>query len=512
MPSATRDWAAFEVGVRKAFAANVGTQIGWFPEPLSIASVLVSITGQGTSSPTVAESFSLTFRQSVTFQVQPDLFELSTTVLFEDASNSLQIANSPPATLLLTATPPAGATVTFQSQAPFTSLALSGPFAGTASTAFELAIADLVQFEAGMMYFSPPVDGGLVNALSYPVFRGAGGSTTPFGFNVTLDVLGPLDAARSFFQFTDPLVGSTFVTTNGKPFALATVNTGDIVTASRLIFRPAAAVAERTALLLSDAGGTVRPGARHQHQQGHGHDIRNRADAVRRHRHRVHDRQCRPDTGQTRVRAGPAGVSHPACARFANQSRLSRRHRDNLVAQLVSAQGTYVSQPERAPLYKQPDSSAAMLAGAALDILWVPGGDPDALARIMSDPASPYLAYLRKVEKHAKWVCSVCEGALLLARAGLLDGHRATTHWAFVDCLRRFQAIKVARGHPRFVESGNRLTGGGISSGLDEALHLIARLFDDKTAADVQTTTQYFPVPPVACKVPSRTPTCMVHW
>jgi cyclohexyl-isocyanide hydratase len=182
------------------------------------------------------------------------------------------------------------------------------------------------------------------------------------------------------------------------------------------------------------------------------------------------------------------------------------------VAQLVSAQGTYVSQPERAPLYKQPDSSAAMLAGAALDILWVPGGDPDALARIMSDPASPYLAYLCKVEKHAKWVCSVCEGALLLARAGLLDGHRATTHWAFVDCLRRFQAIKVARGHPRFVESGNRLTGGGISSGLDEALHLIARLFDDKTAADVQTTTQYFPVPPVACKVPSRTPTCMVHW
>lgn len=242
---------------------------------------------------------------------------------------------------------PAGATVTFQSKAPFTSLALSGPFAGTASTAFELATADLVQFEAGMMYFSPPVDGGLVNALSYPVFRGAGGSTTPFGFNVTLDVLGPLDAARSFFQFTDPLVGSTFVTTNGKPFALATVNTGDIVTASRLIFRPAAAVAERTALLLSDAGGTVRPGARHQHQQGH--DIRNRADAVRRHRHRVHHRQCRLDTGQTRVRAGPAGVSHPACARFANQSRLSRRHRDNLVgaACLRARHFTYRSRSAR---------------------------------------------------------------------------------------------------------------------------------------------------------------------
>ena len=257
---------AFEAGIRTAFAANPGTQIGWFPEPLSIAPILVAVTGQGTSSPTVAQSFSLAFRQSVTFQVQPDLFGLSTTVLFDDASNSLQIANSqPPAALLLTATPPAGATVTFQSAAPFASLALSGPLAGTASAAFELAATDLVQFEAGLMYFSPPIDGGLVGALNYPVFRGAGGSTTPFGFNVTLDVLGPLDPPRSFFQFTDPLLGSNFVTANGKPFALNTVDTGDIGTASRLVFagRPQS-VAERAALLLSDAGRTIRPGARYR--------------------------------------------------------------------------------------------------------------------------------------------------------------------------------------------------------------------------------------------------------
>ncbi len=158
------------------------------------------------------------------------------------------------------------------------------------------------------------------------------------------------------------------------------------------------------------------------------------------------------------------------------------------------------------------DAQASFAATPTLDILWVPGGAPDALGTIMSDPASPYLAYLRQVAAKAKWVCSVCEGALLLARAGLLDGHKATTHWAFVDCLRRFPAVKVARGHPRFVESGNRLTGGGISSGLDEALHLIARLFNDKTATEVQVTTQYFPVPPVAGKIPSRAPACMVHW
>lgn len=256
-PSATRDWKAFEAGVRDAFASNAGTQIGWFPEPLTVAPVLVAVMGQGTSSPTVSQSFSLAFRQSVTFQVQPDLFGLSTTVLFDDASNSLQIANSqPPAALLLTATPPAGATVTFYSQAPHASLALTGPYAGTVNAAFELAATDLVQFEAGLMYFSPPTGGGLVGALNYPVFRGAGGATTPFGFNVTLDVLGPLDASRSFFQFTDPLLGSTFVTANGKPFALSTVSSGDIGTASRLVFagRPQQSPGEERYYYLTPAG------------------------------------------------------------------------------------------------------------------------------------------------------------------------------------------------------------------------------------------------------------------
>src|SRR6516225_8758112 len=78
-----------------------------------------------------------------------------------------------------------------------------------------------------------------------------------------------------------------------------------------------------------------------------------------------------------------------------------------------------------------------------LDVLWVPGGDPQALTKIMSDPKSPYLAYLRHIAAHAKWVCSVCEGALLLAQAGLLEGHGATTHWAFVECLCRFPHIRV---------------------------------------------------------------------
>jgi transcriptional regulator GlxA family with amidase domain len=147
----------------------------------------------------------------------------------------------------------------------------------------------------------------------------------------------------------------------------------------------------------------------------------------------------------------------------------------------------------------------------ALDVLWVPGGDPKVLGEIMRDPNSPYLAYLRQAAAAAKWVCSVCEGALLLARAGLLHNHAATTHWAFVKCLQRFPSIEVDTTHKRFVVSGNRLTGGGISSGLDEALKLITLLFDEATAEAVQVATQYFPEPPVAGCIPA-TPSCMVHW
>jgi transcriptional regulator GlxA family with amidase domain len=147
-----------------------------------------------------------------------------------------------------------------------------------------------------------------------------------------------------------------------------------------------------------------------------------------------------------------------------------------------------------------------------LDVLWVPGGAPEALSRIMSDPGSEYLAYLCQVAAGATWICSVCEGALLLARAGLLADHKATTHWAFIRCLESFPGIDVDKTHARFIVSGNRLTGGGISSGLDEALKLISLLFDDKTAEAVQLTTQYFPDPPVCGRIPRTVPACPVTW
>jgi transcriptional regulator GlxA family with amidase domain len=180
---------------------------------------------------------------------------------------------------------------------------------------------------------------------------------------------------------------------------------------------------------------------------------------------------------------------------------------NNLTTVLVSADGRGVTSINGVRF----EAQASFAQTPALDILWVPGGNPIALAAIMQDPYSPYLRYLRHVAAGATWVCSVCEGALLLARAGLLDGHQATTHWAFVACLQRFPKIKVDTNHERFVVSGNRLTGGGISSGLDEALKLISLLFDEETAKDVQATTQYFPKPPVMGVIPD-TPECKIKW
>jgi cyclohexyl-isocyanide hydratase len=156
-------------------------------------------------------------------------------------------------------------------------------------------------------------------------------------------------------------------------------------------------------------------------------------------------------------------------------------------------------------------AQASFAQTPALDILWVPGGKPAALEAIMRDEYSSYLQYLRQIARNAKWVCSVCEGALLLARAGLLDGHKATTHWAFTACLQSFPEITVDTTHERFVVSGNRLTGGGISAGLDEALKLISLLFGDDAAKEVQVTTQYFPKPPVMGVIP-ETPGCPVKW
>jgi cyclohexyl-isocyanide hydratase len=183
----------------------------------------------------------------------------------------------------------------------------------------------------------------------------------------------------------------------------------------------------------------------------------------------------------------------------------SRKHRLDIT--IVTSDGKGVTSMNGVRF----DAHASFAQTPNLDVLWVPGGDPRALTKMLKDRRSDYISYLQQIGTRAKWVCSVCEGALLLARAGLLDGHKATTHWAFTKCLQRFPKVDVVARHPRFVVSGNRLTGGGISSGLDEALKLVALLFGEDTAKSVQETTQYFPRPPVKGRIPA-TPDCPIDW
>lgn len=105
-----------------------------------------------------------------------------------------------------------------------------------------------------------------------------------------------------------------------------------------------------------------------------------------------------------------------------------------------------------------------------LDLLIVPGGLTGEIER-----DDRVIAWLAKVAERASITASVCTGAFLLATAGLLDGHSATSHWEDVDDLeRRFPEIKVVRQR-RWVDGGNVVTSAGISASIDMSLHLVCR-------------------------------------
>lgn len=97
--------------------------------------------------------------------------------------------------------------------------------------------------------------------------------------------------------------------------------------------------------------------------------------------------------------------------------------------------------------------------------------------------AKPSLAWLRKTSEQTDVTMSVCTGAFQLARAGLLSGVTATTHHDFWDAFaKEFPDIDLRRG-VRFVDNGHIATAGGLTSGIDMALHIVARYFDADTAA-----------------------------
>lgn len=133
-----------------------------------------------------------------------------------------------------------------------------------------------------------------------------------------------------------------------------------------------------------------------------------------------------------------------------------------------------------------------------LTLLFVPGGTNGTLAA-MRDAET--IAFLKDRGERADYVTSVCTGSLLLGAAGLLDGYEATSHWLTRDLLPLFGAKPIAQ---RVVKDRNRITGGGVTAGIDFGLTLIEILRDREYAETVQLLAEYDPHPPMDLGSPEK--------
>jgi cyclohexyl-isocyanide hydratase len=124
-----------------------------------------------------------------------------------------------------------------------------------------------------------------------------------------------------------------------------------------------------------------------------------------------------------------------------------------------------------------------------VDVLFVPGG----IGQIDAGDDAETLAWVQRVGSTARWVTSACTGSLLLGCAGLLRGYRAATHWAFMDLLPLAGAIPT---HQRVVVDRNRITGGGVTAGIDIALTIVAEVAGREQAEAIQLQLEYDPAPP----------------
>jgi cyclohexyl-isocyanide hydratase len=132
-----------------------------------------------------------------------------------------------------------------------------------------------------------------------------------------------------------------------------------------------------------------------------------------------------------------------------------------------------------------------------LDIVCVPGGI--GVNALLEDEET--IAFLCRQAATARYVTSVCTGSLVLAAAGLLDGYRATCHWMSRDLLGALGAIPTAG---RVVKDRNRITGAGVTAGIDFALAILGELYGEETARMVQLSTEYDPQPPYDAGAPDK--------
>lgn len=132
-----------------------------------------------------------------------------------------------------------------------------------------------------------------------------------------------------------------------------------------------------------------------------------------------------------------------------------------------------------------------------LDLICVPGGAGvvDALADVST------VDFVRRQGRQARYVTSVCMGAFLLGAAGLLEGRRAATHWAFVDLL---PLVGARHERGRVVRDDNVFTSGGVSAGIDFAFSVVAELAGPEVAKAIQLGIEYDPSPPFDAGHPEK--------
>jgi cyclohexyl-isocyanide hydratase len=130
-----------------------------------------------------------------------------------------------------------------------------------------------------------------------------------------------------------------------------------------------------------------------------------------------------------------------------------------------------------------------------LDLLCVPGGP--GVNELLTD--AEVLTFLKRAAASARYVTSVCTGALVLGAAGLLRGRRATTHWMSRHFLPDLGAIPVDE---RVVVDGNVITGGGVTAGIDFALRIVAEVAGREVAEAIQLSVEYDPQPPFDAGTP----------
>jgi len=133
-----------------------------------------------------------------------------------------------------------------------------------------------------------------------------------------------------------------------------------------------------------------------------------------------------------------------------------------------------------------------------LDLICIPGGSTG-VVRAMGDRDT--IEFVQRQSRKAKYVTSVCTGAFILGAAGLLKGRRATTHWAFTELL---PLLGATHERGRVVKDGNVITAGGVTSGIDFGLRVVAEIAGETVAQTIQLGLEYDPEPPFDAGHPDR--------